>query len=147
MFMSTPNVRNDPRVTCALIAQAALSRLDDPQDRGPSATKEVYALTLARLLDAYRMDLPEARPHPAIGEVTPLEATTDDWPDPSSQKDVTDAVERSRLHLRPNLDRHQFAELVSKSVSDALMLAARVQVDEVDFAKTFLREFNTQLRA
>ena len=147
MLISKSSLRSDPRVMAGLIAQSALAQVDalkKPQ------SAEVYAATLLRLLEAYRVEMPDVAAHRGVGEFLPFEVSTaDEWGSEGTQSDVLEAIERTRKRIS-ELERVPFANAVSAALSHAFGLAkvkASIDSGELRLLKQFLKKFTAELQA
>ena len=145
MLISTNTLRSDPRVMCGLIAESTLARLES-QER-PSAA-EVHALTLIRMLDAYRVGMQPVPAHSGVAAYSPLVNDESGFDAPDHQSDVMQAIDTARTSVC-KLDREDFSTSMVRTLAAVFSVqgvTAPVDANEVALLKGFLGRFATALQ-
>jgi hypothetical protein len=145
MLKAQANFKSDPRVSCAIVAGSVLAQLEsnEIQEAG-----RVYATTLVRLLDSYRVGgIAEEGSHGVLHYV-PLLSGEDFYADDNTEQ-VHKAFQAAHHNVFPTLSDEDFVKNVSASIRHYIPANEQDIVDaqiSLERLKKFLAELRGALR-
>ena len=145
MLISNNTLRSDPRVMCGMIAQSTLARLDN-DDRPDAVT--IHALTLIRMLDAYRVGMAPVQAHSGVAEYSPLSREKAGFEMPNHEGEVMQAIDNARQSIC-RLDREEFSISLVKTLVAAFNVNGTTSIvtnDDKQLLKGFLGQFSNELQ-
>lgn len=145
MLNAQANFKSDPRISCAIVAGSVLAQLESNEIREAG---RVYATTLVRLLDGYRVGgIAEEGSHGVLHYV-PLSSGEDFYNDGNVEQ-VHEAFQAAHHNVFPTLSDDDFVKSVSASIRHYIPTNDQERVDaqvSLDQLKKFLAELRGALR-
>lgn len=145
MLRAQANFKSDPRVSCAIVAGSVLAQLES-QEIGEAG--RVYANTLVRLLDGYRVGgITEEGSHGVLHYI-PL-SSSEDFDSDGNVERVREAFQEAHHDVFPALSAEDFVKNVSDSIRHYIPASNREKVESqltLDQLKEFLAKLRGALR-
>lgn len=143
MHRAQANFVSDPRVSCAIVARSVLAQLESENIKEAG---RVYATTLVRLLDGYRVGGVEDDGSHGVLRYIPITAT-DDFPVERNAQGVQEAFHSAHVSVFPTLTSDKLFQEVSVSIRRYIPVGQR---EEQPAAETIsldkLKQFLTALK-